>query len=183
MLFLWILAIVVAIAFLKYLYLIIKRFILIRKIGVLVKKRRGSMKYCRNPLISIFKHDGKPDISLRFQYKIVDVSVITTPLRRVRYHFDINNKLMELIIERRSVYMGNPRVPRPVGVMDRVYTIRKYKIGFEAPDNDNQKYVILNPAPRSVTKADRSALTALCDNDDLIPGVKVCGSKWFIENI
>ena len=141
------------------------------------------MRYCRNPIVSIFKHDGKADISLQLQKKAIDVSVITTPLRRVRYHFDINNKLLELIVERRSVYIVNPRVPRPSGVMDRVYTIRKYKIGFEVPSNKNQKYVILNPAPTSISKADRAALTALYNNDELITGVKVCGLKWFVENI
>jgi len=183
MLFLWILFLIVIIVFLKYLYLIIKRFHLLRKIGKQIKKHNGSMQYCRNPMISIFKHDGKSDISLRLRKKTIDISVITTPLHRVRYHFDINNKLLELIIERRSVYMVNPRVPRPSGVMDRVYTIRKYKIGFEAPNNENRKYVILNPAPISISKADGATLTALYNNDDLIPGVKVCGLKWFVENV
>lgn len=183
MLFLWILFVIVIIVFLKYLYLTIKRFHLLRKIGKQIKKHNGSMQYYRNSMISVFKHDGKADISLQLRKKTIDISVITTPLRRVRYHFDINNKLLELIIERRSVYMINPRVSRPSGVMDRVYTIRKYKIGFEAPNNENQKYVILNPAPRSISKADGATLTALCNNDALIPGVKVCGLKWFVENV
>lgn len=141
------------------------------------------MRYCRNPMISIFKHDGKADISLQLREKTIDISVITMPLRRVRYHFDINDKLLELIIERRSVYMVNPRVPRPVGVMDRVYTIRKYKIGFEVPNNGNQKYVILNPAPHSVSKADGAAMTTLYNNDDLVQGIKVCDLKYFVENV
>ena len=185
MLFLWILLFFAIIVFLNYLYLIIKRFHLLRKIGKQIKKNNGSMRYCRNPMISIFKHDGKADISLRVQEKTIDISVITTPFRRVRYHFDVNNKLLEIIIERKSVYVGGPNAPRPTYncAIDRVYTIRKYKIGFETPDNESQKYVILNPAPRSVSKADEATLTALCNNDALIPGVKVCGLKWFIENV
>ena len=41
--------------------------------------------------------------------------------------------------------------------------------------------MILNPAPKSVSKADGATLTALYNNDDLIPGIKVCGLKWFVE--
>ena len=77
--------------------------------------------------------------------------------------------------------MVNPKVPSPSGVMDRIYTIRKYKIEFENPNNKNQKYVILNPAPKSVSKAHEATLTTLYNNDTLIPGVNVCSSKWFIE--
>ncbi len=141
------------------------------------------MQYCRNSMISIFKHDGKTDISIQLQEKIVDISIITTPLRRVRYHFDTNNKLLELIVERRAVYVGGSRAPRPtyINAIDSVYTIRKYRIGFEVSNNDHQKYVILNPFPKSVSKADGATLTALYNNDDLIPGIKVCGSKWFVE--
>lgn len=183
MLFLWILLLITIIVFLKYAYLMIKRLLLIRKISERMKKHNGNIRYCRNPLTSVFKHDGKVDLSISFQEKTIDVSVITTPLSRVRYHFDINNKLLELIIERRSVYMVNPRVPKPSGVMDRVYTIWKYNIEFEASDNEKQKYVILNPAPVSISKADGATLTALYNNDALITGVQVCGLKWFIENI
>lgn len=182
---LWILLLIVIIVFLKYLYLIIKRFHLLRKIGKQIKKHNGSMQYCRNPMISIFKHDGKADISLRLRKKTIDVSVITTPLRRVRYHFNIDNKSLELIIERRAVHVGGSKAPRPtyISVIDSVYTVRKYKIGFEASNNNHQKFVILNPAPISITKADGATLTALYNNDDLIPGVKVCGLKWFVENV
>lgn len=51
------------------------------------------------------------------------------------------------------------------------------------PNNENQKYVILNPAPRSVSKTDGATLMVLYDNDVLIPGVNVCGLKWFVENV
>lgn len=181
MLFLWILLFIAAIIFLKYAYLIIKRFSLIRKISKQIKKHNGSMRYCRNPLISVFKHDGKVDFSISFQEKTIDISVTTTPLRRVRYHFNITDNLLELIVERRIIYKRNPRVPKHVAVMDKVYTIRKYKIEFEA--SDNEKYIILNPAPVSVSKSDGTTLTELYNNDDLIPGVKVCGLKWFVENV
>jgi hypothetical protein len=77
---------------------------------------------------------------------------------------------------------GHPR-PRAAATMDRVYTIRKYKIKLEASDNGNQKFLILHPAPYSISKADGATLMALYNNDDLIPGVKVCGLKWFVENV
>lgn len=181
--FLWILLAIVIIVFLKYVYLFIKRFHLLRRIAKQLKKHNGSMEYRRNPMTSIFKHDGKTDISLQVPNKTIDISVITTPRRRVRYHFDINNKLLELTVERRAVYILNPRVPKPSAVMDRAYTIRKYKIELEDTYNENQKYIILNPAPLSISKADGTSLTTLYNNDDLTPGVKVCGLKWFVENV
>lgn len=185
MLLLWIFLIIVIIIVVKYIYLIVKRCHLIRKIRKQVKKQNGSLRYYRNPFVSLFKHDCKADISLQLENRIIDVSVVTTPLRRVRYHFDVNNYLLELIIERRAIYVQSPSHarPSPAASMDRVYTIRKYKIGFEALNDDLQKYMILNPAPKSVTKADGATLTALYNNDDLIPGVKVCGLKWFVENV
>ena len=69
MLFLWLLFVIVIIVFLKYLYLIIKRFHLLRKIRKQIKKHNGSMQYCRNPMISIFKHDGRADFSLQLRKK------------------------------------------------------------------------------------------------------------------
>ena len=78
-----------------------------------------------------------------------------------------------------------PKAPRPtyISAIDSIFTIRKYRIGFDVSNKDNQKYVILNPAPKSVSKADGATLMALYNNDDLIPSVKVCGLKWFVENI
>lgn len=183
MFFIWVLLLIAAIIVFKYLYLLIKRSHLLRKIGKLAKKHSGSIRYCRNPLVSVFRHDGKTDISLCARGKTVDISVITTPFRRVRYHFNMNEKLLELIIERRSVYMGNPRVQRPANALDHVITIRKYKVDLAASVSENQKYVILHPAPISASKADGATFSAICDNDELHSGVKVCGLKWFVENI
>ena len=180
----WILIIIAVIVVLKYLYLIIKRFQLLEKIGRQVKKHNGSMQYCRNPLASLFKHDGRTDISLCIKGKMIDVSVLSTPFHRTRYHFDMNGKLLQLIFERRAVVVLRPmqRSPQPASY-DHVFTIRKYKIDFESSVSDNQKYVILHPAPILTTKAEGPKFTDIYNNDDLIPGVKVCGLKWFIENI
>ncbi|MBR2463977.1 MAG: hypothetical protein IKB41_00895 [Clostridia bacterium] len=186
MLLLWIFLIIVIIIVVKYIYLIVKRCHLIRKIRKQVKKQNGSLRYYRNPFVSLFKHDCKADISLQFENRIIDVSVVTTPFRRVRYHFDVNNYLLELIIERRAIYVQSPSHPRPTATsssMDRVYTIRKYKIKLEDSDNGNQKFVILHPAPRSTSKADGVALTTLYNNDNLTQEIKVCGLKYFVENV
>ena len=79
--------------------------------------------------------------------------------------------------------MTNIRVANPAATMDRVYTIRKYNIGFDNLKNENQKYVILHPSPKSISKADGATCAALYNNDELISGVKVCGLKWFVENV
>ncbi len=181
MLLLWILYLIGALLLLRYAYLILKRALLTRRINKRVESRGGNATYCRNRFASIFIHDGKPDILVLFNGKTIEISVITAPIRRARYHFDINNKLLELIIERRAVYVTSRS--GKAGVMDRVYTIRKYKMEIEPSKNGNQRYVILNPAPIALSKAERSVLTGLYDNDELVCGVRVCGLKWFMENV
>ena len=179
----WIFGIIVGIVVLRYAYLLIKRGILIRKINQKIKKNSGSIQYCRNPFASVFKHDGKTDFTIFLPQKTVDVSIITTPLRRVRYHFDMNSKLLELIVERRAMYVVNHKVPSGFSSMDRVYTIWKCKMDFQAKGGENQKYVILNPAPRSISRAEGAKLEAVGNNDTLVDGIKICGLKWFVENI
>ena len=181
--FRWILLIVATIVVLRYVYLMIKRWTLIQKINKIVKKNNGSVQYRRNPFVSVFKHDGKTDFTISLPEKAVDISVVTTPLRRVRYHFDMNSKLLELIVERRAMYVVNHKVPSGFSSMDRVYTIWKYKMDFQTEDSENQKYVILNPAPRSSSRAEGSKLEAIGNNDTLIGRIKICGLKWFVENI
>ena len=181
---LWLLILIAVIVALKYLYLLLKRFQLLGKIGRQIKTHNGTMQYCRNPLTSIFRHDGKTDISLCVGDKKIDVSVMTTPFHRTRYHFDMNDKRLDLFLERRAVVVLRPmqRSPQPASY-DHIFTIRKYKIDIESSIGDNQKYVILHPAPISITKADGPKFTEMYNNDDLVPGVKVCGLKWFVENI
>ena len=178
---LWISGLIVLLVLLKYFYLVSKRLLLLWKINSRIKKQNGDIRYSRNPFVSVFKQDFGTDFTLVFQEKSLDVSVLTTPFRRVRYHFDLNNRLLELIVERRGVFLVNPRVPRPSGVMDNVFTIWKYSGAFEA--HEVPKYIILNPAPIAISKADGAALTALYNNDTLTADVHVCGLKWFIENI
>lgn len=183
MLFLWILVLVVVIVLLKYLYLILKRLHFLRKLTKKAKAHHGSVGYYRHPMFSVFRHDGKADLFLEMPEKTIDIAVITTPLRRVRYHFDMNGKLLELIVERRASYVVNPRRPSPGAVVDRVYTIKKYKMAFDAAGQKNQKYVVLNPAPISVSKAEDATVALLYNNDPLLPDVRVCGSKWLLGNV
>ena len=96
MLLLWILFLIILIILLKYVYLIAKRLLLIKKIKKQAKKYGGKLCNYRHPLTSIFKHDGKTDFMIAGKEKCINVSVITTPFRRVRYHFD-NNTHLEII--------------------------------------------------------------------------------------
>ena len=179
----WILSIIAGIIVLRHAYLLIKRGILIQKINKSVKKNNGSVQYCRNPFVSVFKHDGKIDFTIFLPEKTVDISVLTTPLRRVRYHFDMNSELLELIVERRAMYVVNHKVPTGFSSMDRVYTIWKYKMNFQDEKGENPRYVIVNPAPRSISRAEGAKLEAIGNNDILIGDIKICGLKWFVENI
>ena len=183
MILLWILAAIAIIILLRYAYLIIKRIILIRKISKGLKAQNGRMQRCRNPLISVFKPDGKVDMTISCQEKSIDVSIITTPLRRVRYHFD-NNKTLELFVERRSAYKANSKVAKPaIVIYDTSYRIWKYRFELTPSECGKEKYVILNPAPISTSMACGPTLVTLYNGDVLANEVKVCGLKWFVENI
>lgn len=147
-----------------------------------IKKSKAEITYSRNPLWSVFRHDGKPDIILKQGEEIFSISVLTTPYRKVRYHFS-NNEKLEIVIERRGTYVMNPRAYGNNASMDRVYTFRKYKIKYDVGQDHCQKYVILHPSPRSVSKAQGSTLVALGNDDLLFHSIKICGLRYFLDNI
>ena len=46
-----------------------------------------------------------------------------------------------------------------------------------------ERYVILYPAPRAASLATTSHLILLGNGDELFDGIKICGLKYFIENV
>ena len=184
MLILWLLLILAAIVLLRYLYLVVKRLTFVRKIKKKIKKCSGVLRYCRNPLASLFRHDGKIDFQVSVHGKNIALSVITIPFRRVRCHFE-NNMYLELIVERRGVYVVRPMQPSPSGVsVDRSHTLRKYKIAFDAsPSGDTSRYVVVHPAPLLITKTDGADFAELSNDDILFHRIKICGLRYFIESV
>jgi hypothetical protein len=85
MLLLWILLIPAALVTLKYLYLTIKRAALLCKIK---GARPDALLFVRNPFLSVFVPSGKTDLIVKTNGKTYAVSILTTPFRRVRYHFN-----------------------------------------------------------------------------------------------
>lgn len=181
MIILWTAALIALLIILKYFHLLWKRALLLWKISRRIRKQGGGIRYSRNPFVSVFRQDFQTDFTLFCQEESISVSILTTPFRRVRYHFNLNQGLLELIVERRGVFLVNPRVPRPSGMMDSVFTVWRYNAAFDA--QEMSQYIILNPAPISISKADGAALTALYNNDTLTPDIRVCGLKWFVENV
>ena len=177
MIFLWILGIIVVLILLRYAYLFFKRMNLIRKI----RKNTDEISFCRNRFRSIFKKDGKPDFTVKKGDRCISVSVLTTPFRKVRYHFD-NNEKAEIYWERRGMFVMNPRAPGNNASIDRSFRIRKYNIHFDTESNEN-RYVILHPAPMDITRTSSAHLETLGNNDVLFGNVRVCGLKYFLENV
>lgn len=177
MIFLWILGIIVALILLKYAYLLLKRMILIRKI----RKNADEICFLRNRFRSVFKKDGKPDFTVKKGDRCISVSILTTPFRKVRYHFD-NNEKIEIFWERRGAFVMNPRAPGNNAAIDRSFRIRKYNIHFDT-ESDEIHYVILHPAPADITCASGARRESLGNNDILFGNIRICGSKFFLENI
>ena len=184
MIVLWILAAVAALWVLKCLFLILKRLVLLFKTNKIVKANYGSLEYLKHPLYSVFSHNSKPDFYIRLKNKKVLVTIITTPFRRIRYHFN-QNEALELVHERRGTFVTNARCANPTVKIDRSRIIRKYPIVFSAEQEikDEERYVVLHPAPRSVTKADGSNLVSLHDNDILFENTRICGLQYFLSDI
>ena len=177
MLFVWILLIIASLIIIKYIYLIVKRALLISKI----KKNADETIFFRNPFRSALIPDGKPDLQIRKGQNRFDIIIITIPFKRVRYHFEDNSRL-ELIIERNGVLVNSPRHVARATTLNYQFKIAKYRISFEKKE-DVVQYVILNPAPKLITKVSGSILDYLYNGDNLFEEVKICGSKFFLEKV
>lgn len=200
-LLLYILSAIVAIILLMYVWLLIKRFAFIRKL-----KAAGidNMKLKRPTPVSVLFPNGKEDIELSKGESKYSLTVITTPFRRVRYHFSDSegtDKKLEVIAERKAMYVINKNVPSGSASLDRVTTIAKYSLNFDiesdsksdsvseiagsvAPDvKAAERYVILYPAPRAASLAKTSHLILLGNGDELFDGIKICGLEYFIKNV
>ena len=177
MLFLWIFGIIAALILLRYAYLFCKRMALIRKI----RKNADEIRFLRNRFRSVFRRDGKPDFTVKKGDRLITVSILTTPFRKVRYHFE-NNEKVEIYWERRGMFVMNPRAPGNNASIDRSFRIGKYKIRFDT-EPDETRYVILHPAPMDITRTSGAHRETLGNNDILFGNTRVCGLKYFSENI
>lgn len=190
-LILYILSAIVAIILLRYVWLLIRRFAFIRKLRA---AGADDMKLKRPTLVSVLFPNGKEDIKLSKGGRTYSLTVITTPFRRVRYHFsdsERGGKKLEVIAERKAMYIVNKKIPGGFASFDRATTIAKYSLNFDIKPNQNsdsgigtaERYVILYPAPRAASLATTSHLILLGNGDELFDGIKICGLKYFIENV
>lgn len=190
-LILYILSAIVAIILLRYVWLLIRRFVFIRKLRA---AGADDVKLKRPTLVSVLFPNGKEDIKLSKGGRTYSLTVITTPFRRVRYHFsdsERDGKKLEVIAERKAMYIVNKKIPGGFASFDRATTIAKYSLNFDIKPNQNsdsgigtaERYVILYPAPRAASLATTSHLILLGNGDELFDGIKICGLKYFIENV
>lgn len=181
MLVLWILLIILALVILKYISLIFKRIVLLHK---LKKTHPEALILKRNRFRSVFIPDGKSDFVIKFHDKEYSVSVITTPFRRVRYHFD--NETLQIVYERRAVNLTNFSSVRPKAAttIDNVFVLKKYKLKWDSGISPQaRRYVILHPAPKAVSAVSGTQVVSLSNNDLLRADVQVCGLKYFVNNV
>lgn len=181
----WILLIFLFLLVLKYIGLILGRVFFLQKLKKKVKAHKGSIRYSRNILASAFVPDGKTDFLLSYQDKQYTISLLSTPFRRTRYHFN-NNKLLELIVEGRGTFVVNKKaIYNPAALVDIRFCLLKYKINFDnsEPENEVEKYVILKPSPLAISKADNTGFTYLYNNDVLFDKTRICTSKYFLNNL
>lgn len=181
MLLVWILLIILSLIVIKFITLLFKRIVLLHKL----KRMHSEALICkRNRFYSVFIPDGKVDFVIKSGENEYAVSVITTPFRRVRYHFD--GASLQIVFEKRAVNLTNFSSPRPQAAttIDDVFVLKKYKMKADSdlPPASN-RYVILHPAPRSVSAVLSTQVVTLSNNDPLCDDVRVCGLKYFVNNV
>lgn len=181
MLLLWIIAILLALILFKYVTLVFKRILLLHK---LKRTHPEAMMVKRNRFRSVFFPDGKVDLVIKKSGREYHVSVMTTPFRRVRYHFD--HRSLQIIRERRAVNLTNLNTPRPraATTVDSVFVLKKYKLKEEADiPTEARRYVILHPAPKAVSAVRGTQVESLGNNDRLFDDVSVSGLSYFINDV
>ena len=177
MLLLWILLIPAALVTLKYLYLTIKRAVLLCKIK---STHPDALLFVRNPFLSVFVPSGKTDLIVKTNGKTYAVSILTTPFRRVRYHF--NNEKLEIILERRAVYITNQKRPLPTASLNTSFPIKKYSLSPQQSAADiTAHYMILHPAPKSVSAVVGTQIVSIENDDVIFAHTQVCGLRFFLN--
>ena len=183
MLIAYVLEIILALIALKYIYLIFKRMTLIRRIK---KASPYPIELKRNRFASIFFKKGSTDLVVKANDREHYISIITTPLRRVRYHFTPTH--LELIYERQATVLssykpGGNRNTRAFNYHN-TFVLKRYKMAplCEMVGN-NFCFYIIHPAPRVLSMLHNNQLHPL-DNGDLLNGhIIACGLKWYLEHI
>lgn len=183
MIFVWILIAIVGLFLLFFLlhypYLLIKRQSLVRK----MKKNADEVTVCRNRFRSIFKKDGNPDFIVRKGEKRYSVFIVSTPFRKIRYHF-VNNERLDLFWERKGVMFLKPAHPRPSSAVsfDHSYRIKKYVFSFRF-EPGTIPFVIPHPAPMILTRVSGSKYDVLYNGDELFDGIRISGLHYFLSNV
>ena len=183
MIIVWILIAIIGLfllfVLLHYPYLILKRQSLVRQ----MKKNADEVTLCRNRFRSIFKKDGKPDLIVQKGGKRFSVFILSTPFRKIRYHFD-NNERLDLFWERKGTMYLKPAHPRPSSAVsfNHSYRIRKYAFSFR-PEPGTIPFVIPHPAPMLLTRVSGPNYDVLFNGDELFDGIRICGLQYFLSNV
>lgn len=182
MLIAWIIGILLALCLLKYIYLVSKRIVLISGIR---RKHPEGIVFHRSRLRSVFCPNGKVDMTVKHRGKTYDISVITTPFRRVRYHFE--NDTLEIVVERRGVYYRNyynRPSQSPAGVVDSKFVLLKYKLkDMDSQTKASERYLILNPVPKFASAVVGTQMVSLENGDCIANNIKVCGATYFVDQV
>ncbi len=129
-LFLYISALVFTLILLRYLIVIVKRAVLLAKIGKAAKRSGGRLIFARCRFSSVFVHDLCTDLILEKNGERYEVAILTTPFRRFRYHFT-SKECLKIVMLRRGVMMTNPRTSRsPSATIDRVFTVFEWNNSY-----------------------------------------------------
>ena len=180
----WILALIGLIVLCVIIKLLFKRSVLLKKIKKNAARNGYTVQSLRNCFLSVFIHDCNPDFTItRDDGESLEVSVLTTPFRKVRYHFESAHSL-EIVLARKGVLLGNPRAYGNHAMIDHVHIIRKYKINLldQAPPLPNTKrLLIVHPVPRELSAVQGTQLAVLGNGDLLWNGFTICSLSYFCE--
>ncbi len=177
----WGIIITALLTIVRYIYLVFKRCILVIKL-------KSTLGECANfnkfSALSVFVPSAKVQCRVKKGKTIYELAFLTTPFKKVRYHFADSTHL-EIIKERRKVALISYRShTAPTASYTEVSTIAKFKIKpFERTVENSNAYIILHPAPYDISAVNGTKTILLSDNNVLYDGVRICSLSYFLKKV
>ena len=175
----WILGILAAYVLWIYVRVLIKRFALRSRLGKLCRANRCELVWKRGVLSSVFKVNGETDFEIpRLRIR---ASVITTPIKRARYHFR-DGEYMDVIIKNFALFLTSRRVPvrNPSFEWDNVISTKALDAFFEGVNEENEYYgddepwervLIIHPVPYDISAVKGTKITSVVSGEEVFEGV------------
>ena len=182
-LFLYVCLGILALVLLFILKMILKRAVLLAKIKKAAKKSGSKVILQRNRFKSVFFHDLRTDFLLEKNGESFEVSILTTPFKRFRYHFTSPERL-KIVMLKKGVFLTNPRTLNSAVAIEGAFNFWRYKIAISPSETPPERRILLiHPSPRDLLVTTGTKIETPSNGEILYGAFMICFGKYFRENI